>query len=453
MGSKSGETFDDSSVSSIVQFGKLLIDKSLAESSNITRDQLIAKGKGGLGLLVESAFFDLPNSNKPEPDFERAGLELKTTGLQRHKKNGLQAKEFLKLTSLNADEVDTETWETSRVVRKCGLMLVLTYFYDKDQHVSDLKFTQYQTVINLLDPESVDVAQFKSDFEKIQSFVRAGRTSELSSGDTNYLVAKTSGPGKGKGLRHQPNSPEKYEPRAFTIRDSYMTQLLLGRSGQNDIPNSLNLSIEEATELTFRPLIGKTLDELSVLAQYDASTSNNKASHHELAIRLLGGGKDAVNELEKANIKLKTIRLSKSGVMREQMSFRQFKYLDIYRQDWEDSTFNEDIQQKLLLVIFRERDDGSEVLYKVGYWNMPFVDRQDAKLVWEETKRRVQANNYELPKISEMRVAHVRPKGANKLDKYPTPQGGHEQKNCFWLNKGYLQEIVDLLPGGSEAEQ
>ena len=445
MGSIGGEVYDDTSESSIIQFGSLLIDKSLAEASNVPRGELTADGKGGLGVLVEWAFFDLPNSNKPEPDFEKVGIELKTTGVIRLKNKSLRAKESLKLTSLNALDVNTETWETSRVVSKCGRMLVLTYSYEKKKSVIDLKFTSDQIVLNLLDPDSVDSAQFKRDFQKIQSYIREGKTEELSSGDTMYLIAKTSGQGKGKGLRKQPNSKELYKPRAFMIRDSYMTQLLFAGASQDALLSSSDLSLEEATESALRPLIGKTVEELGKSANYLGDTSTNKSYYFGLAIRLLSGGKESIQELNKANIKLKTIRLRKSGRMREDMSFRQFKYLEIVNADWEESTFNEETQQKFLFIVFKELADGSEVFYKAGYWNMPYVDRLEAQLVWEETKKRVEDNNYQFPKASETKVAHVRPKGANRLDKFPTPQGGFEQKNCFWLNRSYLQAVIDGL--------
>ena len=87
----------------------------------------------------------------------------------------------------------------------------------------------------------------------------------------------------------------------------------------------------------------------------------------------------------------------------------------------------------------------NEYLYKVSYWNMPYADRVEAKRVWEETKRLAAIDAMNLPKSSDSRVAHVRPKARNGDDKELTPQGELAIKKCFWLNKGYIADVVDKL--------
>ena len=445
MGSKDGSTYDDSSVDSIREYAKLLCGKSLDEATDVPRATLLSRGKGGLGVLVETEFFDLPKSNKPTPDFESVGLELKTTPLNNLVRKGLQAKENLKLTSLNPSEVDKETWATSRVVTKCGFMLVVTYLHDDSKKPIDMEFTDIQKVINLLDANQVDAAQFRRDWETIQSFIHDGKGHELSSGVTLYLIANTSGAGHGKGMQEQPHSTVRMKPRSFMIKRSYLNHLLLGDGKPNILLTSPEATLEESLLTKLKPYLGRAVKELAKLTNYFGSSKTNKGYYRGLLSRLLGARGVDIPEFEKSGIKIKTIRLNRNGRMREEVSFKNFKYQEIVNEDWDDSIFREEIESKFLFVVFRETADGLEILEKVGFWDMPFVDREEARKTWEETKRRVARNNYQLPSISETKVAHVRPHGRNKDDKYPTPQGGYEAKRGFWLNRQYLQGVIDSL--------
>ena len=127
------------------------------------------------------------------------------------------------------------------------------------------------------------------------------------------------------------------------------------------------------------------------------------------------------------------------------MSFPTFKYLDIINEEWEESSFFERIEKKFLFVIFEIDKTGVERLSRVAYWNMPYADRLEAQQVWLETKRRVLIDARDLPKQSESSVAHVRPKGKNRFDVLPTPQGNQIVKQCFWLNREYIAQVIKNL--------
>jgi DNA mismatch repair protein MutH len=147
----------------------------------------------------------------------------------------------------------------------------------------------------------------------------------------------------------------------------------------------------------------------------------------------------------KAGIEMKTIRVNKFWRPNEAMSFPGFKFLELLDEEWEDSSFAKKIEQKFLFVIFRTGDDGIERLEKVAFWNMPYVDREEARRVFEETKRRVLINAKDLPKASESSVAHVRPKARDASDVIPTPQGDYHVKQCFWLNQNYIEKVIQGL--------
>ena len=127
------------------------------------------------------------------------------------------------------------------------------------------------------------------------------------------------------------------------------------------------------------------------------------------------------------------------------MSFPSFNFLEIGNTNWEDSSFFENIESKFLLVAFKVGEDGIERLHKVSYWNMPYEDRNEARRVWEDTKKRISIDASNLPRMAESPIAHVRPKGKDGSDKALTPQGTYQLKQCFWLNSSYITDVIEAL--------
>jgi DNA mismatch repair protein MutH len=432
------EKYDKASVDSIVGFSKLLTGKTLNEVVTLPHSVANSKNKGDLGGMVEAHFFELPPTNKGI-DFPEAGLELKTTGLTRRTDGSLRAKERLVLTMINYTSIADEEWEFSAFLEKCKLILILFYLYDKEVLSYNQKFILDPILFKLSEN---DVATIKRDWEFIRNRVRTGKAHELSEGDTYYLGACRKGSGKAdEKLMDQPFSDEKAKSRAFSFKPSYINLLIKGREEANVLGLDEHITFEEATAQRFRPFFGKSLAEIA--QHFDYEKKSPKSFTRQLAVRIISNGGDSVPELDKAGIEMKTVRLTKRGVPREAMSFPGFKPLEIIHQDWEDSNFYQRIENRFLFIVFREGEDGIERLERAVYWNMPYQDRLEAKRVWEETKNRIHKNVANLPKSSESRVAHVRPKAKNALDTWPTPQGGTRVKQCFWLNKDYISGVFN----------
>ena len=437
-------SYDKSSVQSIFEHAMRLTGKSLSEMVSLPEGIANNRNKGDLGSLVEKYYFEHVPSTNLGPDFADAKLELKVTGLVKDKVGRYKAKERLVLTMINYEVIAHEKWEESYFLKKCRLMLILFYLFNQDVAVQDRKFVLDPLVYRM--PEN-DELVIKRDWEIIHQKVIEGKAHELSEGDTFYLGACRKGSGgKGEKLQRQPFSEELAKSRAFSFKQSYVNQILTGHLEEGaslGITNSLDF--EAATALKFESFIGKTVNEISISVDYHKKNPNQKAFHRLLANRILCASNKRVVEVEKAGIEIKTIRLKANGHPREAMSFPGFRTSEIVNQDWEDSVFAEKLERKFLLVVFRMDAYENEYLYKVSYWNMPYIDRMEAKRVWEETKRLAAINARNLPRSRDSRVAHVRPKAKNRDDKELTPQGELVTKKCFWLNKAYIAEIVDNL--------
>lgn len=438
------EKYDKSSVDSIVNFANLITGKSLKQVPWFPYLDENIRNRGELGKMVEDHFFQHSPANNGDPDFAEAGLELKTTGVLKNSKGVFKAKERLVLTMINYLKIVDESWDESTLLHKCQLMLILFYLYDKKKPVYEQKFILPPL---LLDFPGEDLEVIRKDWKTIQAKIAEGKAHELSEGDTFYLAACRKGSGgPNEKLMRQPNSEILAKSRAFSLKPSYITTILQGHV--DSIPtmgDDSELSIEEQTSLKFRPFIGKTIEEICAELNYFKTNPNQKSFNKSISNRILSGSGSEPLELKKAGIQMKTIRLTKTGKLKESMSFRGFKYLEIVNEEWEHSTFASELEQKFLFVIFQIGMDGKERLKKVAYWNMPYADREEAREVWEKTRDTTKYDAKILPKSSESSVAHVRPKAKNKKDTIETPQGEQLVKKGFWLNRGYVLNVINSL--------
>jgi DNA mismatch repair protein MutH len=101
---------------------------------------------------------------------------------------------------------------------------------------------------------------------------------------------------------------------------------------------------------------------------------------------------------------------------------------------------------KFLFVVFQKMKGSDDIVLKrIRFWNFPMQDIGEAEKVFDKTIDCINEGRYgELPKMSENRVAHVRPHGKDSSDTLTTPQGTQEIKRCFWLNAKYVQEALGI---------
>jgi DNA mismatch repair protein MutH len=437
----SNSHYDATSVESIFEYAKRLTGKSLAEATFIPADIANDRNRGDLGSLVEAFYFNHRPASNRGPDFAEAGLELKTTGVVRNSKGEFKAKERLVLGMINFDGIVNEEWDQSGLLKKCRLMLILFYLYEKERPVVDRRF--------VLDPllfraSERDMAVIRRDWEFIRAKVMEGKAHELSEGDTTYLGACRKGAGgPEEPLRSQPFSSQGAKARAFSFKQGYMNHLIAGQDESLEtLDLDRNASFEDAVAQRFDEFVGMSVADISLRFGLSKLSSKQKAFHRQLAVKMLSGGGHTVPELQKAGVEMKTVRLNQNGKPREAMSFPAFKFLEIVREDWEQSSFFQKLEQKFLLIVFQPDGFGVERFTKAVLWNMPYEDRMEAKRVWEETKRRVQEDATDLPRSGESWVAHVRPKGRDGSDRIPTPQGGEHLRQCFWLNSTYIASVI-----------
>ncbi len=467
------QKFDQSSQTSILSYAKKLVGKTLRNSDcvipldlNMIKMISGSKTKGRLGTLLESNFFGINPGNEATPDFEDAGLELKSHPIKRIK-NGFSSKERLILGMIDYHELVKEDFLSSKFFYKNKDILLLSYLYEKEKLEIDYKFMLAE-ILSYENFSEIDKAIILDDWNKIKDKVERGLAHELSEGDTMYLGAVTKS-ASSKNRRTQPNGPEA-KPRAFSYKNGFMTykirSFLDKQLEENDLDFSVNLnkSFDDFIYEKIKPYIGKSISELGNIYGKEID-SKNKSYNRLLIQRILGSKKNKIPEFEKADVTLRVIRLDKNNKPKEDVSFPAFKFQEIVEtKEWEQSDFYNQLNSRFLFVFFKENSRGEFILDSYRFWNMPIKDLLEAQRVWNLTRRVINSgeivrdirknkrgkeivyNNF--PGTKDSYAVHVRPHGRNKQDTFPLvvfdvfTKQTEFTKQCFWLNKNYIRDYI-----------
>lgn len=467
--------YNPKDAASIFAYSSGLLHHSLAEAmqlldSDVKPEEIVSKGKGGLGQLVERFWYGYEPNSSPLPDFPDAGVELKTTPLKLLKTDEFAIKERLVCDMIDYCEVVNVPFESSPFFRKCLLMLILFYLHVDGKKQRDLEFL-FSVLWKL---QGKDLMIIRHDYETIVNKIRQGRAHELSEGDTMYLGACRKGQ-KEDALRKQPFSDIEAPKRAFSLKTAYMRTILefVQESGSDmatntDVPvTRLQLVTEADLEsksfeeiLTDRLMAFKDQDYKQIAEHFGMNVSPaDKSKYARITRRILLEGlksfEDA-EEIQKAGIIVKTIRVEANGIIRENMSFENINYKEVYEtEDWVDSRWYEIVTSRFMFVVFREQQEdswGNEkryVLDKVLFWTMPVEDLLVAESFWNNIKYNVQNDtlqneNNSFWDMSSHNKFHVRPKARTNKEKYFSPVSGVEvPKKCYWFNRDYVAQIIN----------
>ena len=435
--------------------------------------------KGGLGNLLEEAYFGYAANSISAADFEEAGVELKATPFELTQQGEYRAGERLVLSMIDySGEIAPELYD-SHMWQKCKLLLLIYYWRNRALESNLLYPIQF---VSLFTPTPTDLAIIESDYRLIAEKVISGKAEKLSESDTFYLGACTKGATAESSIVPQfypPHTPAK--KRAFCYKNSYMTYVLNEYiiTG-TETYEPLIKDPSELAKMTFAQLIISRINgykgksDRQLCAMFDREYNNNKAQWTDLAYRMLGIKSNRAAEFRKANITVKVIRLEENGHMRENMSFPPFRYRELVKEQWEESTLHNYFDEtKFLFVVFKRSGD-CYYLQGCQLWNMPYEDlnsvvrsgwqavvdtiRKGIKFKIKETKAGVVVEN-DLPKKADNPIVHVRPHAqkryfqfldgtvigdGTKADANQLPDGTWMPHYSFWINNDYILEQLDI---------
>ena len=277
--------------------------------------------------------------------------------------------------------------------------------------------------------------------------------------------------------------------RAFCFKNSYMTYVLnhyiAGKTSDNSILKSGDAlkvkSFEEILEDIVAKYVGKS--DMELCEQFGREYNKNKAQWNDLACKILGIRDENADEFEKANIKVKTIRIEENNFMRESMSFPPFRFMDLVQEEYDDSTLHDYFDETRLFFFVWKKDGNVYRVQGCQLWNMSHYDLEVVvQKEWEQYKHIIQygveftkcidksgkvsfKNN--LPNKSETKIIHVRPhaiKAAyrfNNGEEYGNvdrdanilPNGEYMTTQSFWINNSYILEQLRCLKKNKLVDQ
>jgi DNA mismatch repair protein MutH len=449
---------------SVIDYAKLLKGKTLRQICDPRILEHNYTGKGNFGQILEKFYFGYDPNSKSEADFSEIGMELKTSPLKQLRNNEYRSKERLVLNIINYIEVVNQQFEYSDFWKKNANILLIFYLHQAGYDILDY-------LIKLVDEwnfPSTDLEIIKKDWELIKQKIADGKAHELSEGDTFYLGACTKG-ANANSTRKQPFNDIPAKQRAYSLKQGYVNHIIASIANEATgiygklIPSvavAKKLTIEEIVVSKFKPYYGKTVEEILTITGVQINTTA-KSFYANLTKAILGIELDKeIEEFEKAEIKVKTVRLKENNLPKEDISFPNFKYEEIVNEEWDDSNFKDILEHKFLFVFFQFENE-QLVLRKVKFWNMPYADILEAEKVWVKTKEIVSKGKIvkevigstrytNFPNKSFNSVSHVRPHATNAADTYPLPtrdkltKAKEYTKQCFWLNNTYVRDEIYL---------
>lgn len=409
--------------------------------------------KGKVGHAVELAF-GLSRSSEQLPDFGAAGIELKVVPLKRGSRS-VRSKERTSVSMIHYGALVSETWATAKVRKKIQKILFVFYY-----HVD--KGNPLDTVVEeavLWTPQDDLLPQIESDWSVVQQKVLDGLAHEISEGDGRVLGAATKGAGRGKLVDQPRNAAVRAKPRAWALKPAMTTWLYeKERSGDKHIValrDALKLksteSFEDAVLRRLKAYEGKALAE--VAKKLNVPLSKAKSGAAVLVRRAIGvlDDKASIKEFKERGIQIKIVPVSFEGRPYEAMSFPNFNHMEVWKEEWEDSDFLQQISRLLIVpLVRRERKTPKEMqLWGHAFFWSPSADQLNGiECEWQDYVRRIQAGEAKkLPGASQTKYIHVRPHARDSKDTEQAPRVGHVVKKCFWLNQDFIAKVVNENSG------
>lgn len=462
------------------------------DSEGLLENTSLRRQKGLLGHVVETGFYKYPINSDSKADFEELNIELKVTGYVKNKNGSLRAKERLVLSKINFNEIVNETFESSHVLGKCEKMLIIWYEYNKKKEAKDFLITNFQ-----LYDMSNDFEIFNNDFEIIKGKVQNGKAHELSEGDTSYLGACTKARTSADRTT-QPFSDILSKPRAFSLKNAYMTGILrenhenatlIEIKSNNTKIKQTTSKIENKTKITeiqtiqpneksdtvtstikstpkpfktvedyvknkLSPYFGKTqIEILEDLTDKKYSEKIPKQISKQISDILIGKDKELPQKDElfsKTSFIIKNLPIQKNGKARERMSFKTISLSD-FEDDWEDSYWKNYFEETTLITIcyqeFNRSKNGFRVLKDVKKITFNDKDLDSFKNTYNQIKQSIEKQDVNLLPTStngfKDQLLEIAPKGVKGDNAYVNFFKNDKTKVAFMISKKLLNEKLN----------
>lgn len=344
-------------------------------------------------------------------------------------------------------QIINEEFEFSKLLFKNKKILIIWYKHEENINYSDMEIMDYQ-LYDLAQDEKI----IKNDFYIIKDMVQNGEAQNLSEGQTSYLGACTKA-ATSADRTPQPNSIEPAKPRAFCLKNSYMTGIFRSLWFGNKINTEVKefKTIEEYIYNQLKHYIGKTqLEIYNMVTGEDYTNKIPKNINKMISDRLIGKDDKLEEKSElfsKTTYVIKNFPIYTNGKPVERMSFRNLR-LSEFEKNWEESDWKQYFEEVTLLVICYEADNnkvknGYRKLKKIATISFTDKDLEALKKGYEMVQNAIRNNNIELlpyPSSYENQIIEIAPKGVKGDDAYNNFFNNDTTKTTFMLSKEFLEK-------------
>jgi DNA mismatch repair endonuclease MutH len=425
-----------------------MVGRTLGELSDLhwSRETSSKHSKSGAGAIVER-YFNIKQNSESAPDFPGAGIELKVCPLVMDGDTARRIKERTSVTMIDYMALDHETWPTASVHKKIEQVLFVFYEWRPDTPLGDMRV---RSVKIWSPPESLK-PQMEQDWLAVWAKNREGRADEISESDGQILGSATKG--ATGGVKKQPHNPEPARSRAWSLKPKLTWTIFAGTQGDDEESERLvrelraEAPIDPVDALLGRvePLVGQSIAQLVEQHALKPDNSKNRVSN---AIRRAVGlsPKKLPKELEALGLEFKTTPLGPGAEPHEAMSFPAFDPRELVGEEWEDSDLLASVQNMLIVPIYRaikKSDLMEQRICRPFRWQAEREQLAQMRGEWERYRDMIAQGRWDrMPPESETRTIHIRPHGMNKHDLIQTADGTWVKKQCFWLNREFVRELV-----------
>lgn len=436
-------------VDELLTHTQTFMGKTFAEIDTLGLFETAGKDKGIFGKIIETGGYGYELNSNPAADFENLGIELKVTGYVKNSR-GYKAKERLSLSMIDYEKIVFEEYNFSKLLFKNKRLLMIWYEYDRSKEKKDFVVTHY----NLYDM-SQDDDVFENDFNLIKQKVLDGKAHLLSEGDTSYLGACTKGGAQSKP-RKQPYSDILAKPRAFSLKNAYMTGVLR-RLLDGTIP-----AFETVRELTALDYLNQRYQKYFGWTQLEILQDITGETYEGRVPKNLGKmisdavvGKDTELKTKhdlftKTEFIIKNTPVNSKLYPVERLSFRNLR-LSEFESPWEESDWKQYFEQVTILLVCYEAQNSS---VKNGYRTLKGIkqlaftdaDLESFRQTYECVHQAILQKDVSLlpyPGSFEGQVLEVAPKGQGGDDAYNHFFEKDTTKVCFMLTKEFVKMKID----------
>lgn len=432
----------------IVRFGRALKGTAVGQIAGaLLGAPTPARGKGEVGLAIER-YFGIPQNSRSEADFPGAGVELKIVPMVRSG-GRLAVKERTSLTMINYMNILNETWATAHVRSKLKILFVFV------EHLPGRPKQEFPIrQVLLWVPSARQTALLRTDWERVRGLVEKGLAHELRESDGRIMGPATKA-ADSRSRRPQPVTTfsTHAKPRAFALRPSFTKSLYdasLSRGPIESLIDNLGLPdvkrFEDEILRRFERYVGRTLGEVG--DALDVSRSTGKGYIGAVLRRAFGAQspRAKIREFEEMGITVKTTRVSPDGTPYESMSFPAFRYLEVIKETWEESTLFTQLDGLLLvpcLGAMKSTPHTDCVIQSPVLWRPDATELGILRREWEMFRDAIEAGKADrLPSAASTEMIHVRPHARDSSDTDIAPVVGPVVKKSFWLNRGFVARLI-----------